>query len=84
MVVIVEPDGKRVINLIKGVRAISGILPGDKVKMIGEKRATYLGAIELGDIQVDYIQMHVFQLFDGVLVVLQVPSLNRSLGKWLY
>jgi len=43
-----------------------------------------VGAIELGDIQVDYIQMHVFNLFDGLQVVLEIPSLNRSLGKLLY
>ncbi len=71
-------------HLIKAVRQIGAILPGDKVKMIGEKPATYMGAIEEGDIQVDYLQMHTFELFDGVQVVLEIPSLNRSLGKLLY
>jgi hypothetical protein len=79
-----KPDGKRVVNLINAVREISAIFPGDRIKMIGEKPAIYLGAIEVGDIQVDYIQMHAFQLFDGLLVVLQVPFLNRRLGKLLY
>ena len=77
-------ETRRLVNLIMAVRAVGAILPGDRVKMISEKPALYLGAIEMGDIQVDYIQMHAFQLFDGVLVVLQVPSLNRSLGKLLY
>ena len=90
--------------MIKAVRQIGAILPGDKVKMIGEKPATsrsgfqplstglathvakhnYIGSCEEGDIQVDYIQMHTFELFDGVQVVLEIPSLNRSLGKLLY
>lgn len=52
--------------------------------MIGEKPATYVGAIEEGDIQVNYIQLHAFTLFDGVQVVLEAPSLNRSLGKLVY
>jgi len=48
------------------------------------KPATYVGAIEEGDIQVDYIQLHIFELFDGLQVILEAPSLNRSLGKLLY
>ncbi len=84
MLINVKPEGKRIVNLIKAVREIGAILPGDKVKLIGEKPATYVGAIEEGDIQVDYIQLHTFSLFDGVQVVLEVPSLNRSLGKLLY
>ena len=84
MFINVKPEAKRVVNLIKAVREIGAILPGDKVRMIGEKPAIYVGAIELGDIQVDYIQMHAFRLFDGLQVVLEVPSLNRSLGKLLY
>jgi hypothetical protein len=79
-----KSEGKRVINLIRSVRKISSIFPGDKIKMIGEKPATYLGSIEEGDIQVDYIQMHAFRLFDGLQVILEAPSLNRSLGKFLY
>jgi hypothetical protein len=84
MLINVKPESKRVVTLIKAVREIGAILPGDKVKMIGEKPAIYVGAIEEGDIQVDHIQLHAFTLFDGVQVVLEAPSLNRSLGKLLY
>ena len=84
MLINVKPEGKRVVNLIKAVRQISTVLPGDKVKMVGEKPATYVGAIEEGDIQTDYIQMHAFTLYDGLQVILEVPSLNRILGKLLY
>ena len=79
-----KPKAQRIVNLIKSVRKLGTIFPGDKIKMIGEKPATYLGALEEGDIQVDYIQTHVFRLFDGLQVVLDVPALNRSLGKLLY
>jgi hypothetical protein len=84
MLINVKPESKRAVNLIKAVRGISAILPGDRIKMIGEKPATYVGAIEEGDIQVDYIQLHIFELFDGLQVILEAPSLNRSLGKLLY
>jgi hypothetical protein len=79
-----KPEGQRIINLIRAVRQIGTILPGDKVEMIGEKPATYLGSLETGDIQVDYLQIHTFQLSDGVQVVLECPSLNRTLGKLLF
>jgi len=84
MLINVKSEGKRVVNLIKAVREIGALLPGDKVKLIGEKPATYLGAIEEGDIQIDYIQLHAFRLFDGMQIVLEAPSLNKSLGKLLY
>ena len=84
MFINVTPEGKRVVNLIKAVRLVNFILPGDKIKLIGELPATYLGAVEEGDLQGDYIQMHTFRLWDGVQVVLEVPSLNRILGKYLY
>jgi hypothetical protein len=79
-----KPKAQRIVNLIKSVRKLGTIFPGDKIKMIGEKPATYLGALEEGDIQVEYIQMHAFRLFDGLQVILEAPSLNRSLGKFLY
>jgi hypothetical protein len=79
-----KPQGQRIINLIHSVRQIGFILPGEKVEMIGEKPATYLGSIEEGDIQVDYLQIHKFELSDCVQVVLENTSLNRSLGKLLY
>jgi hypothetical protein len=44
---------RRIVNLIKSVRQLGTIFPGDKIKVIGEKPATYLGALEEGDIQVD-------------------------------
>jgi len=84
MFIKVKPKAQRLVNLIRAVRQIGAILPGDKVIMAGEKPATYMGAIEEGDIQVDYVQMHSFELYDGVQVVLEAPSLNRSLGKLLY
>jgi len=84
MFIKVKPEAQRLINLVNAVREIAAILPGDRVKMISEKPALYIGAIEVGDIQVDYIQMHIFRRFDGSQVVLQVPSLNRNLGKLLY
>jgi hypothetical protein len=79
-----KQDGKRVLNLIKAVRLIGALLPGDKVSLAGEKPATYTGAIEVGDIQTDYLQMHTFRLSDGLQVVLEIPSLNRHLGRLLY
>lgn len=80
----VTPEGKRVVNLIKAVRMVSFLLPGDHVKMIGEGPAIYIGAIEEGDLQFEYFQMHAFRLCDGQVVILEVPSLNRSLGKYLF
>jgi hypothetical protein len=76
--------GKRLVNLVKAVRQINFILPGDKIKLIGERPATYLGAIESGDLLNDYLQMHIFKLYDGLHVVLEAPSLNRYLGKYLF
>jgi hypothetical protein len=83
-VVNLTPAGKRVYQLIKAVREISTILPGEKLPLPAEKPATYVGAIEEGDLQIDYCQMHVFRLCDGLLVILEAPSLNRSLGKYLF
>jgi hypothetical protein len=76
--------GKRVLNLVYAVRAISVLLPGERVKIFGEKPALYVGPIEADDFQIDCLQMHAFSLHDRLLVVLAVPALNRSLGRWLY
>jgi hypothetical protein len=84
MLIKITSLGKRVVNLIKAVRQVGAILPGDEIKMNGEKPAHYIGAFEHGDIQTDYLQVHVFMLHDGLRVVLEVPSLNRFLGKFLY
>ena len=66
------------------MRGCGPLLPGDRIKMIGEKPAVYTGCLEVGDLQVDYIQLHTFRLADGVQVILEVPSLNRSLGKYIF
>jgi hypothetical protein len=84
MLINAKSEGKRVINLIRSVRKIGTLLPGEKVRIIGEKPATYLGSFEEGDIQVDYIQLHAFRLHDGLQVILESPSLNKALGKYLY
>lgn len=84
MLIKVKPESKRVVNLINAVRQVGAILPGDRIKMVSEKPATYIGSIEEGDIQVDYIQLHMFELFDGLQVFLEIPSFNRTLGKLLY
>ena len=77
-------EGKRVQHLIRSVRALGLILPGDQVNMIDEAPATYLGSIETGDLQTDYLQLHVFRLADGIQVILYIPTLNRSLGKYIF
>jgi hypothetical protein len=79
-----KPQAQRFVNLIKAVRDSVALLPGDRIEVSGEKPATYIGAIEMGDIQVDYLQLHAFRLWDGIHVILAAPSLNRSLGKLLY
>ena len=48
------------------------------------RQTHHVGSIEEGDIQVDYIQLHFFKLYDGVQVIVEAPSLNRSLGKLIY
>ena len=77
-------EGKRIQHLISSVRELVSILPGDQVRMIDEAPAIYLGSIEVGDIQIDYLQLHVFRLSDGIMVIMYIPALNRSLGKYLY
>ena len=77
-------EGKRIQQLIRSVRALASIFPGDQVSMLDEAPAIYLGSIEIGDIQIDYLQLHLFRLSDGVKVILYVPALNRILGKSLY
>jgi hypothetical protein len=76
--------GKRVLNLVFAVRGIGLLLPGEQVKIFGERPALYVGPIEVGDIQIDYLHMHTFSLHDRLLVVLAVPALNRNLGRFIY
>jgi hypothetical protein len=78
------PLGQRVLNLVRSVRQLGSILPGEKVKVLGEKPATYLGAVEIGEFPTEYIQMHIFRLWDGLPVILEAPTLNRILGKYLF
>jgi hypothetical protein len=80
----IKPDGIRVVALIRAVRNRWDLLPGDKIKLPGERPAKYLGSVEEGDGQPEYIQMHAFRLHDGMLVILEVPALNRQLGRLLY
>jgi hypothetical protein len=77
-------EGKRFQYLIRSLREMGAIFPGDRVRMIDEAPAIYLGSIEAGDLQTDYLQLHVFRLSDGIQVILYVPALNRILGKLLY
>lgn len=76
MALSISEKGKRIVKLIKSVRAAGVLVPGDKVPMPGERLATYIGpsAVEEG------IQMHEFRLFDGTEVVMEVPALNQEPG----
>ena len=77
MTLSISEKGKRIVKLIKSVRAAGALVPGDKVQMPGERPATYIGpsAVE------DGIQMHAFRLFDGTEVVMEVPTLNPEPGQ---
>lgn len=67
----VSENGRRVIDLIKAVRTAGVIMSGAKIPMPDERPAAYVGPVMDGG-----IQMHKFQLFDGVEVVLEVPALD--------
>ena len=84
MLIDVKKESRRIVNLVRAVRMIREIMPGDTVTLLEEKPATYLGPLEEGDMQTDYIQLHLFRLHDGTKVVLEAPSLNRRLSKYLY
>ena len=71
MAISISEKGKRVVQLIKAVRAAGAIVPGAKVLMPDERPAAYIGPVMDGG-----IQMHEFRLFDGTEVVLEVPALN--------
>lgn len=77
-------EARRLQRLIQSIRDLAEIFPGDKIRMIGESPATYLGSIEAGDLQTDYLQLHVFRLSDGIMVIMYIPTLNRSLGKYIF
>ena len=77
MALSISEKGKRIVKLIKSVRAAGVLVPGDKVQMPDERPATYIGpsAVE------DGIQMHGFRLFDGTEVIMEVPMLNPESGQ---
>jgi hypothetical protein len=69
----ISEKGRRVVQLIKTVKAIGVLVSSDKVLMPDERPATYICPVMEGG-----IQMHEFRLFDGTEVVLDVPALNRE------
>ena len=76
MAISISEKGKRVVQLIKAVKAVGAFVPGDKVLMPDERPAAYIGPV-----MEEGIQMHEFRLFDGTEVVLEVPALNREPGR---
>ena len=76
MTLSISEKGKRIVQLIKAVRAAGALVPGDKVLMPDERPAAYIGPVMDSG-----IQMHEFRLFDGMEVVLEVPALNREPGR---
>jgi len=73
MAISISGKGKRIVQLIKAVRAAGKIVPGAKVLMPDERPAAYIGPVMDGG-----IQMHEFHLFDGMEVVLDLPALNQK------
>ena len=76
MALSISAKGKRIVQLIKAIRAAGVIVPGAKVLMPDERPAAYIGPVMDGG-----IQMHEFHLFDGTEVILDVPALNQKLGQ---
>ena len=76
MTLSISEKGKRIVQLIKAVRAAGEIVPGAKVLMPNERPAAYIGPVMDGG-----IQMHEFHLFDGTEVVLEIPELNQKPGQ---
>ena len=77
MALSISEKGKRIVKLIKSVRAAGVLVPGDKVQMPDERPAAYIG---LSTVE-DGIQMHEFRLFDGTEVIMEVPVLNPESGQ---
>ena len=76
MALSISAKGKRIVQLIKAIRAAGVIVPGAKVLMSDERPAAYIGPeMDCG------IQMHEIRLFDGTEVVLEVPALNQKPGQ---
>jgi hypothetical protein len=76
MALSISEKGKRIVQLIKAVRAAGVIVPGAKVLMSDERPAAYIGPVMDGG-----IQMHEFRLFDGTEVDLEIPTLNPKPGQ---
>jgi hypothetical protein len=76
MTLSIYEKGKRIVQLIKAVRAAGEIVPGAKVLMPDEGPAAYIRPVMDGG-----IQMHEFHLFDGTEVILEVPALNQKPGQ---
>ena len=76
MALSISEKGKRIVQLIKAVKAAGALVPGNKVLLLDERPATYIGPVMEGG-----VQMHEFRLFDGTEVVLEVPALNQKPGQ---
>jgi hypothetical protein len=76
MILSISEKGKRVVKLIKAVKAAGVLVPGNKVLMPDERPAAYIGPVMEGG-----IQMHEFHLFDGTEVVLEASALNQKPGQ---
>lgn len=76
MTLSISEKGKRIVQLIKAVRAAGVLVPGNKVLMSDERPATYIGPV-----MEDGNQMHEFRLFDGTEIVFEVPALNQKPGQ---
>ena len=76
MTLSISEKGKRVIQLIKVVKAVGVLVPGNKVLMPDERPAAYIGPV-----MEDGIQMHEFRLFDGMEIVFEAPALNQRPGQ---
>jgi hypothetical protein len=77
MALSITEKGKRIVKLIKSVRVAGALVPGDKVRMPGERPAAYIRPSTVED----GIQMHAFRLFDGMEVIMEVPALNPEPGQ---
>jgi hypothetical protein len=66
MALTISEKGKRIVKLIKSVRAAGVLVPGDTVRVPDERPAAYIGP----SIVEDGIQMHAFRLFDGTEVIM--------------
>ena len=78
MALSISEKGKRVVQLIKAVRAAGEIVPGAKVLMPEERPATYIGPVMDDD-----IQMHEFHFLTGRKSYWKFRFLSRNPAKLL-